>query len=179
VKKDRIEVIIMKKYHKLIISAVISIIFSFNFAYAMPLPVFQEDKAQLLEQIKEKRQIIKNLQERDEQIGRKIEKKMEVLEHLLMKLPESGVLPQEHMQKQLEKEFEKFMEQLMRLSEYEVSMWKHLEKANKLIESGKYKEGLKTLDKVIEIIEEEHQKIIEFDELADEFIDLVKSFDLK
>lgn len=169
----------MKKWNKLIISAVIAVSFSFNFVYAAALSQPQQDNTQMLEQIKEKRELIKHHQERDEELGKQIEKKMQVLEQLLLKLPENGVLPQEQMQKQLEEMLGAFMENLMRLSESEMSMWKHLEKANKLIANGKYSQGIKHLDKTIEVLEEEHKMIVEFDKLIDDFIEMVKSFDLK
>jgi RNAse (barnase) inhibitor barstar len=152
---------------------------SSNITYATSVFEVKAEKVQLMEQIKEKRQIIKQHKKVNAKLEKQVEKKSKDIEVMLVTVGKSNLVLEQQFESKFGERLDVIMDELMGIGNLERAMWKHLKMANRQIKSEKYEAGLKNLDRAINELEKKYKILIELDKSLDELSVFLKSVQYK
>ncbi|MCM8711621.1 hypothetical protein M2651_11405 [Clostridium sp. SYSU_GA19001] len=164
----------MKQWKIFSLSLFIILFCSFSLVKAQPSAP-SEDETSKLSIIEEKRALIKELQKKNKELEKIVEKKSSQVGDLLVKIPKITVIPQDVLENQVNGHMEIIMSHLMQISEQQKIMWKSLKSANRQIQAKKYTSGINQLNKAIKALENRYATLNELSSDLDNFLAFLNS----
>ena len=139
----------------------------------------KEQKIEYKNQIKEKRQIIKNNAAENKKLELKIDDRSDELSKVIMMLFDRDLPPSDEKLSQIESKQEVILKNVEKIANIQRSIKRLRKEASININEENYKQAIENFDKVIVLQEKEKELLLSFDKNLQEFIELIKSLQYK
>lgn len=175
--KAKMEVIIMKKFISILTIMLFFMILPSSIVNAQELT--NEQKMQYKNQIREKRQIIKNNTSENKKLELKIDDRSDELSKVIMTLFDRDLPPSDEKLSQIESKQEVILRNLEKIANIQRSIKRLRKEASININEENYKQAIENFDKVIVLQGKEKELLLAFDKNFQEFIEVIKSLQYK
>lgn len=139
----------------------------------------KEQKMQYKNQIREKKQIIKNNSAENKKLELKIDGRKDELSKVFMTLFNRNLPPSDEKLSQIESKQEVILKNVEKIANIQRSIKRLRKEASININEENYKQAIENFDKVIVLQGKEKELLLAFDKNFQEFIEVIKSLQYK
>lgn len=139
----------------------------------------KEQKIEYKNQIREKKQIIKNNEAENKKLELKIDDRSDELSKVIMTLFDRDLPPSDEKLSQIESKQEVILKNVEKIANIQRSIKRLRKEASININEENYKQAIENFDKVIVLQGNEKELLLSFDKNLQEFIELIKSLQYK
>lgn len=175
--KANVEVIIMKKFISILTIMLFFTLLPTSLVNAQELT--KEQKIQYKNQIKEKKQIIKNNAAENKKLELKIDDRSDELSKVIMMLFDRDLPPSDEKLSQIESKQEVILKNVEKIANIQRNIKRLRKEASINVNEENYKQAMENFDKVIVLQGKEKELLLVFDKNLQEFIEVIKSLQYK
>jgi hypothetical protein len=168
-------VIIVKKRHELALPILLTLILSFSPVYSEAFVNPPAPDTHTMEQVKEKKQLIKQYMKDNMKLEKQIQKKYKDIQSLLTDLYENNTITQAHIEYQIKPKMTVITKNIKQAGEMQTTIWKHLNMAKNSMEAKDHGMAMHHMGNAAEMLEKKHALLTELNSSMDEFLNFLKS----